>query len=241
MKPILLIAKRELGAYLRSWTGYVIIAAVLAVDGLLFNAYALGGTDKRSAEVLSLFLYFSSGTTMIASVFISMRLLAEERQTGTLALLYSSPVRDGEIVMGKFLSALAFLAILTGATLYMPLMIFIHGKISWGHIFGGYLGLLLLGSASLAIGTFGSSLARTQVLAAIASGCMIVAMLVAWLVGRVTERPLSEIFSALALHGLHFQAFQSGIIHLRDVVYYLAITYVFLFASTRVLEARRWR
>jgi len=241
MRPTLLIARRELAAYLRSWTGYVIIAAVLAVDGLLFNAYALGGADKRSSEVLSLFLYFSSGTTMIASVFISMRLLAEERQTGTLALLYSSPVRDGEIVLGKFLSALAFLGILTLATIYMPALIFVHGKISWGHIFGGYLGLMLLGSSALAIGTFGSALSRTQVLAAITSGCLIVAMLVSWLLGRVTERPLSEIFSAMAMHGMHFQPFQSGIIHLRDVVYYLVVTYVFLFAATRVLEARRWR
>src|SRR5437899_11526349 len=122
MKPTLLIAKRELAAYLKSWTGYIIIAAVLAVDGLCFNAYALGGGDKRSSEVLSLFFYFSSGTTMIASVFISMRLLAEERQTSTLALLYSSPVHDGEIVVGKFLSAFAFLAIMTLATVYMPLM-----------------------------------------------------------------------------------------------------------------------
>src|SRR5262249_8034223 len=143
----------------------------------------------------------SSGTTMIASVFISMRLLAEERQTGTLALLYSSPIHDHEIVIGKFLSGLGFLAILTLLTVYMPLLIFIHGKVSWGHIFGGYLGLMLLGSAALAIGTFGSALARTQVLAAIASGCMVVGMLVAWLIGRVTERPLSEIFTQLALHG----------------------------------------
>ena len=241
MKPTLLIARRELAAYLKTWTGYIIIAAVLAVDGLLFNAYALGGADKRSSEVLSLFFYFSSGTTMIASVFVSMRLLAEERQTGTLALLYSSPVRDGEIIVGKFLSALAFLAILTLSTIYMPMLIMVHGKISWGHVFGGYLGLMLLGAASLAIGTFGSALARTQVLAAIASGCMIVALLVSWLLGRVTERPLSEIFTALALHGLHFQPFQSGMVHLRDVVFYLAMTYVFLFAATRVVEARRWR
>jgi ABC-2 type transport system permease protein len=221
MKPTLLIARRELAAYLRTWTGYIIIAAVLAVDGLLFNAYALGGADKRSSEVLSLFFYFSSGTTMIAAIFVSMRLVAEERQTGTLTLLYSSPVRDAQIIVGKFLSALAFLTILTLATLYMR--------------------LILLGSAALAIGTFGSALARTQVLAAIASACMIVALLVSWLLGRVTERPLSEMFTALALHGLHFQPFQSGIVHLRDIVYYLAMTYVFLFAATRVVEARRWR
>lgn len=237
----LLIARRELAAYLRTFNGYVIIAAVLAVDGLLFNAFALGGPSKRSAEVLSLFFYFSSGTTIIASVFISMRLLAEERQSGTLALLYSSPVKDREIVLGKFLSALAFLSILTLATFFMPLLVMVNGKVSFGHIAAGYLGLLLLGSACLAVGTFGSSLAKNQVLAAIASGCMLVALLVSWLLARVTERPLADVFSAMALHGQHFQPFQSGLVHVRDVVYYLLVTYVALFAATRVLEARRWR
>ncbi|MSP59349.1 MAG: hypothetical protein EXR72_03230 [Myxococcales bacterium] len=241
MSATFLIARRELGAYLRSMIGWVIIAGVLAVDGLLFNAFALGGGDKRSSEVLSLFFYFSSGTTMIASVLIAFRLLAEERQTGTINLLYSSPIRDGEIVLGKFLSALAFLAIVTLATGFMPMLVMIHGKVSYGHVAGGYFGLLLLGSATLAIGTFGSALTRSQVLAAILSACMVVAMLVAWLLGRITERPLSEVFSNLSLHGLHFQPFQAGIVHLRDVVYYLAVTYVALFAATRVLEARRWR
>lgn len=241
MKAALLIARRELGAYLRSMLGYIIMAGVLLVDGLLFNAYALGGSDKRSAEVLSLFFYFSSGTTMVASILISFRLLAEERQTGTINLLYSSPVRDGEIVLGKFISALVFLGVITLVTVFMPLLVMVHGKVSLGHIAGGYLGLLLLGSASLALGTLGSALTRSQVLAAILSGCMLVALLVAWLLGHVTERPLSEIFTNLALHGVHFRPFQAGVVHLRDVVYYLAVTYVALFASTRVLEARRWR
>jgi ABC-2 type transport system permease protein len=240
MKPILLIARRELGAYLRTMTGFVIIAAVLAVDGLLFNAFALGNGERRSAEVLTQFFYFASGTTMISSVFISMRLLAEERQTGTIQLLYSSPVKDYEIVIGKFLSALGFLAIMTLVTVYMPLLIFVNGKISLGHMAAGYLGLMLLGSAAIAVGTFGSSLARSQVLAAIISGAMVVALVVAWLVGRVTERPLSEVFAALALWQ-HFQGFQSGILHLKDIVYYVAVTYVALFGATRVLEARRWR
>jgi len=241
MKPVLLIARRELSSYLRSWTGYIIIAGLLAIDGLMFNAFALGNGEHRSTEVLSQFFYFSSGITMAGALLISMRLLAEERQTGTLALLYSSPVRDGEIVMGKFFGALAFLGILTLVTIYMPLLIMVRGKISWGHVAGGYFGLMLLGSATLAIGTLGSAFAKSQVLAIIISACIWAAMLVMWLLGRVTERPLSEIFTALALHGIHFQAFQAGIIHLRDVVFYLAVAYVFLFAATRVLEARRWR
>jgi ABC-2 type transport system permease protein len=241
MTRTLLIARRELAAYLRTFQGYVIIAMVLAVDGLLFNAYALGGVSKRSSEVLSLFFFFSSGTTLVASVFISMRLLAEERQAGTLALLYSSPVKDHEIVLGKFLSALAFLTLMTLATVFMPLLVMVHGKLSLGHIAAGYLGLLLLGSASLAIGTFGSALARNQVLAAVLSACMLVALLTCWLLARITEQPLSDVFGALALWNQHFQPFQAGVVHVRDVVYYLLVTYVALFAATRVLEARRWR
>ncbi len=241
MSATWLIARRELGGYLRTMTGYIIVAAVLVVDGILFNAFAMGGQDKRSAEVLRLFFYFSSGTTMIASVFLSMRLLAEERQTGTLVLLASSPVRDREIVLGKFLSGFAFLAILTLLTAFMPALVMVNGKISFGHLAAGYLGLLLLGSATLAIGTFGSALARSQVLAAIISGCLVVAMLILWLVAAITDRPLNDVFLSLALYQRHQPPFQVGVVHLRDVVYYVAVTYFALFAATRVLEARRWR
>jgi len=241
MKATLLIMRRELAAYLRSMTGYVIAAIVLVVDGLLFNALALGVPDKLSSEVLGQFFFLSSGTTIIASVFISMRLLAEERQTGTLVLLTSSPVHDWEIVLGKYLSALVFLMLVTAATVFMPLLIFVNGKVSFGHMAAGYLGLLLLGSASLAIGTFGSALARSQVLAAIFSGCIVVAMIVCWMLAKVTEPPLNDVFTALALHGRHFPPFQAGAVHLRDVGYYLMVSYVALFGATRVMEARRWR
>jgi ABC-2 type transport system permease protein len=79
------------------------------------------------------------------------------------------------------------------------------------------------------------------VVAVVISGVMVVGLLVCWFLAKVTERPLNDIFTAMALHGNHFQPFQQGIIHVRDVVYYLAVTYVALFGATRVLEARRWR
>ena len=121
-----------------------------------------------------------------------MRLLAEEKQTGTLVLLTSSPVRDREIVLGKFLSGWMFLSIMTLLTAFMPALIMINGKVSLGHVAAGYLGLLLLGGATLAIGTFGSALARTQVLAAIVSGCLVVALIIVWLLAKVTEHPLNR-------------------------------------------------
>ena len=240
MNAALLIARRERGNYFRTWTGWIIIATVLFVDGLLFNAFAMG-TDKKTTDVLSQFFFFSSGVTIIASLFIAMRLLAAEREAGTVNLLYSSPIRDGEIVAGKFLSAFAFLSVMLLASLYMPLLLMTAGKISLGHVFAGYVGLLLLGAATIAVGTLGSALTRSQILSVILSAVMVVSLLVSWWVGRVTERPLSSIFESLALWNMHFPPFQSGIIHLRDVVYYLAITYVALFAATRVVEARRWR
>jgi len=241
MSAVLLIARRELGGYFRSMTGYVIAGLVLLIDGLLFNAFVLSGGEMYSADVLSNFFYISFGTTVIASVFISMRLIAEERQTGTLVLMTSSPVHDWEIIVGKYLSALAFLSIITLATIYIPALILVNGKVSVGHMAAGYLGLLLVGSATLAIGVFGSALARTQVLAAIFSGVIVVSVLIAHLLARVTDRPLKEMFMALALYARHFPPFQTGTIHLRDVVYYVAVTYVALFAAVRVMEARRWK
>ncbi len=241
MRSTWLIARRELGATVRSPLGFVVIAIILAVDGLLFNLLAMGDGAKLSADVLWEYFRVLSGTTMVASVFISMRLLAEEQQTGTIALLLTSPVRDRHVVLGKFLGAFLFLALMTVITIYMPLLVMVHGKVSWGHVFAGYLGLLLLGGACLAIGTFGSSLARSQIVAAFATGSMIVAMLLFWLLARVADKPLDDVFSYLALHNMHFRSFMSGKVHLRDIVFYGSVIVFFLTAAARMLESRRWR
>ncbi len=173
MNNVLLIARRELGAYLRTMSGYIIIALMLLVDGLLFNGCATVGVAKKSSEVLADFFYLSSGIGLIGAIFLSMRLLAEERQTGTIQLLYSSPVNDLEIVLGKFLSALAFLALFLAASLYIPALVFAYGKVSLGHLAAGYLGLLLLGAMCMAVGTFGSALTKSQVVAAVLTAVML--------------------------------------------------------------------
>ena len=224
MNTVLLIARRELAAYLRTMSGYIIIAVMLVLDGLFFNAFAMAGTAKRSSEVLGDFFFYSSGFTMACAVFLSMRLLAEERQSGTLQLLYSSPVRDWEIVIGKFLSALTFLGLFLLATLYMPVLVMLYGKISFGHLLAGYLGLLLVGATTLAIGCFGSALTKSQVLAAVLTGVMVMALTVCWLLARVTDRPLTDAITALAWYG-HFKPFEQGLIHLRHVTYFVLVTW----------------
>jgi len=240
MRMVTLIVRRELAAYFRSPLGFIILSTVLLLDGLLFNAYALGAGERRSSSVLLLFFFYSSGTTMVASLVISMRLLAEERQTGSAALLLAAPLREWEIIAGKFLSAWIFLAIITVATVYMPMLIFVNGSVTAGQIVAGYLGLLLLGATAIAIGTLGSTLAPNQIVATLLSSGMLVLLLVLWWVGSVTAPPLSTISVYAALYPKHFPPFMSGVISTANVFYYASATYLFLQLAVRALEARRW-
>jgi len=239
MKNIWLIARRELASYLKSPMGYVIVAIVLFVDGLLFNYHALGGAPKLSAEVLQLFFAFATFMTMVSGVLLAMRLFAEEKQLGTLTLLLTAPIHEVEVVLGKFLSALIFFGLMTLLTLYMPALIFVNGKVSVGHIVGGYFGLILLGGLSLAVGMFASALSRTQIVAAVAGGALMTALYLCYLGADVAEPPVREILAFLSpQRHLHWQ---SGVLHSRDVFYFLSGTYLFLLLTTHVMQARRWR
>ncbi len=240
MRAISIVYRRELSAYLRSPVGYIVAALVLLIDGILFQGMALGGR-KLSAEVLRQFFYFASGTTMIAAVALSVRLIAEERQQGTMVLLHTSPIRDVEIVLGKFLSAFTFLAAITLASVYMPLLILVHGKIAFAQVAVGYLGLLLLGGAALAIGLFASSLTRHQLVAAAVGGTLVGAMVLLYYLAQVLDPPLKQVVGGLDLFAQHFTPFMTGVLQLRHVGFYLSVTYLFLLLSVKTMEAKRWQ
>jgi ABC-2 type transport system permease protein len=240
MSRTLLIAKREMLSYVRSPLGSIVVGAALLVDGILF--YWTGLTQKLlSAQVLQQFFYNASGVTMIAAIALSMRLVAEERQTGTFTLLNTVPIRDREIVLGKFLSAFGVLSVMTLLTIYMPLLIFVNGKVSWGHILVGYGGLLLIGAAATAIGLFASTLARSQVVAVIIAALILAPLILLWMVAKAVDPPLNTFLAGLAFHHENFRPFMEGILGVEHVAYYLAVTYFFLLAATKTLEARRWR
>ncbi len=241
MRNALLIAGRELSAYLRSPLGYVIAAATLLIDGIYFYAMALGDGARLSADVLSQFFYGATGTTMIAAIALSMRLLAGERETGTAVLLNTAPVRDIDIVIGKFLAAFAFVIGMTALSIYMPALIFVNGRVAIGHIAVGYLGVVLLGATALSIGIFASSLARTQIVAVIVGAAILGALVLLWLVARVADPPLADFIAGLAVHHERQRAFMTGVLKLENVVFYVALTYCFLLAATKTLEARRWK
>ncbi|MEQ8273327.1 MAG: ABC transporter permease [Deltaproteobacteria bacterium] len=238
---ITLIVKRELGQYATTWIGYVIMAALLLVCGLLYNAFALGSSPKYSADVLSDYFFFTSGCTIVVGLLLSMRLVAEERDRGTLPLLATSYLSDGQLVVAKFLSAFSALSVWLVFTLYMPAMIFINGKVSVGHIFAGYLGLLLLGAVSVSIGLFGSSLVKSQFAAFVIGAVITVVFLLLWMTSRVVDGALGDFISYLALHDKHFRPFMDGTVTTSAVVFYLSLTFFFLTLSRNALEGRRWR
>ena len=241
MRNVGIIARRELASYLRTPSGYLIAAATLLVQGLLFNTRALGGGAKLSSQVLIDFLRDSSGTTTVAAVLLAMRLFAEERQSGTLVLLYTSPVREAEIVVGKFLSALCVLSLITLLSLYLPALIFVNGKVSIGHIAGGYFGLLCVGAATLALSVLGSALAKNQLMAGVLAAVFIFVLFLCWGLSRVVDAPLGTIIAHFSLYEQHFFPFMQGLVQLSDIVYYASIVYLALFAATRVVQSQRWQ
>jgi len=219
--------------------GYIIIAITLVVNGLLFNAFAIGRGAKLSSDVLESFFYYSSGMSMVAGVMLAMRLMAEEKQNGTLVLLFSSPISERQIIYGKFLSAFIFSLVLHAISLYMPALIMIHGKISVGHVFSGYLALALLGAVTISMTLFASTLAPNQLVAAVGGGFLVVVFLILWMVAKIVDPPFRDVFSWMAIHSDHFTPFSRGVINTRDIVFYLGVIVFFLESSTVALIGRR--
>lgn len=243
MRAIKIIFRRELGAYFKSPFSWVLAALMLFLAGLLFQAFSLG-YDKNPLPsfVLERYFYTAFGVAVGGGVLLSFRLISEERQTHSFVLLTTSPVRDSEIVIGKFLAALTFLAFLLGLSLYIPLLLKVGNKITFAQIFVGYVGLLLAGSVALAIGLFASSLTKYQLVSAVIAIVIVIVLAFLFQFAKRLEGTPREVAAEIDMFWVHFQAgFQRGALHLKDVVYYLAVTYFFLLLSVKTLEAKRWQ
>ena len=171
---------------------------------------------------------------------ITMRLFAEEKRTGTIELLLTSPIRDWEIILGKLLGALAlYTAMLVISGLSM-LMLFAYGKPDWRPILVGYLGLLLQGAALLAIGTFISNCTKNQIVAGVA-GFAVCLML--WVLSWVSEFGTGHperVMSYISVTS-HFDSFSKGVLDSKDILYYVSVIFVGLFLTARSMESLRWR
>jgi ABC-2 type transport system permease protein len=241
MSATSVIYRRELGAYLRSPWSWAIISAALMLAGIAFLAMDLKG-EQLSAIVLERFFWSTSWCTSVAAGLLSIRLVAEDRQTGALVLLNTSPVREVSIILGKYLAALTFVALMVALTFYMPLLIKIHGKVTGSQIFVGCFGLLLLAAAVLAIGVFASALAPNQLIAAVITGAVALGMCLLWPLAQTLNSPLREVLGACDLWWVHYQqGTQRGVINLKDIIYYFAVIYFFLLLAVKTLEAKRWQ
>ena len=240
MRGILLVARRDFAAYVNTIWGWLILTVALLLDGLLFNALAMTNTAQYSADVLRQFFFYSGGVALAIGIFVTMRLFAEERQTGTMVLLESSPLSDRQLVLGKYLSAMMFMAFFHLLSLYMPAMIFVNGKVSYAEIGVGYLGILLMSSAGVAMGTWASSVSRNQILAAALGGVAVFFFVFCHWLSRVTDPPFNSLFSSIAFYAKQFAPFEDGRINTENVVYFVSVTFGFLLLATQSLTARRW-
>jgi len=229
------IALKEFKSYLASPMAYIVTGIFLLLTGFFFSISPATYMETS----LSGFLQAGSLLLLLLAAVLTMRLIAEERKLGTLELLLTAPVRDSEVILGKFLGSLGILTAMLTLTLYYPLLLALFGDPDWGPIGTSYLGLFLLGSASLAVGIFASSLTSNQLVAAMVAGGILFAL---WFIGLATgflPEALGEVIGYFSLAS-YFPDFMRGIIDTRGIIYYLSITALFLFLAIRSLENSRW-
>jgi ABC-2 type transport system permease protein len=244
------LLRRELGAYFASLTGYVVIAAATLLMGQgLLDLILVVQQDATPAPITE--LYFRTPffwiIVLLSTPVITMRLFALEKFSGTYETLMTTPVRDAEVVLAKFSAALVFYVVM-----WLPALacIFIVRRfagdaspVDWGLIGTTYLGVLLWGCLFLAIGCFASSLTRIQTVAAMLSLLFGVSLLLmAYLAGQTPA--LSDWQAAVLSHFAvfeHMLDFARGVVDTRAVVFYVSLSLLFLYATLRVVESRRWK
>lgn len=236
MRNVLTIAQRELVGYFTSPMAYVAMLFLLGITGLIF-VLSTGGSQMPKADMGPMFhtLVFLS---LLMCPVITMGLIAQETNSGTYELLMTRPVRDAEVVVGKYLGAVGLYLIIVALTLEFAFIFEGFGTLDWGTTISGYIGLILAGMAFMAVGVFTSSLTSNQI-AAWLMGTFL--LLFFWLVGWLSYGSggmLSTLAKSLSAYE-SFGDFQRGIVDGKNVLYFFSLMGFFLFLAVRTLEGRR--
>jgi len=238
MRSMLTIAAKEFRSYFTSPMAYVAIFFFLGVSGLIF-VLTLSAPQVTTYDFRGIIQSMVFISLMMAPV-LTMSLLALERGQGTLELLMTRPVSDWSIVLGKYLAAVALYGSLLIATLLYPLLMSVGGEMDWGTILSGYVGLLCVGMAFLAIGLFGSSITSDQIAAALSAFFI---LLFFWLIGFMGQFGMMSATVGDICNHLSFIEnyvdFARGVIDFKSVIYFLTLAGFFLFLTQRVVESRR--
>ncbi|MBI3666039.1 MAG: ABC transporter permease subunit [Acidobacteria bacterium] len=255
MKNIWVLAMKELRSYFSSPIAYIVLAMFAVIFGYFFYSataifvdYSMRSMMQRGVAppanindfIIRPLLMNISVIVLFLMPMVTMRLFAEEKRSGTIELLLTAPLRDTEIILGKWLAALLLYACLLGISALNIVFLFIHGQPDWRPLLIGYLGLLLLGAAFLGIGAFISTLTKNQIIAAsLTFGVFLMLWVMDW-VSSYSTGPVGKTLAYLSIT-THFENFAKGVLELKDIIYYLSVIVLGLFLTARSMESLRWR
>ena len=252
MRNITAIAGKELRSYFASPIAYILIGFFLLPFGVFFYLYLqnfvkqslqmtqFGGAMNINQQVVRYVLQNASVIILFIMPMITMRTYSEEKRSGTIELLLTSPITDMEIILGKFLGALGLYASILAVTLLYMGILFVYGNPEWRPLVAGYLGLLLMGAAFISIGLLISSMTNNQI---VAGTITFVVFLLFWIIGWFADTAgptIGPITSWLSITE-HFDDFSKGIIDTKHVIYYLTLITFGLFLSAKSVDTERWR
>jgi len=230
------IFRKEVKSYFVSPIAYVLMAIYLGLSAYFFVLITF--TIEQAN------LYFTLGNMGITLLFLTpvltMRLFSEERRQGTIELLLTSPLRVSQIVLGKYLGVLLLYTFVIFISGEFALFLKLFGNPENGPLITGYLGLFLMGATFLAVGLFSSTLTDNQIVAAVVTFFLLLFFWVAGWAGEIAKGVWGNFFTNLSIFN-HFDAFRKGVIDSTDLLYYLAMIFLFLFFSVKVVDSYRWR
>ena len=252
MSNVIAIARKELRSYFASPIGYVIVGLFALLFGYFFYAYL--GYFVRNAEQMMMggrppnvnqdmirgVLLNSAVIILFVMPMITMRTYAEEKRSGTIELLLTAPLTDMQIILGKFLGAMALYAVMLAVTMIYIGMLFLLGNPEWKPVMAGYLGLLLMGGCFVSVGLLISSLTKNQIVAAVITFAVFLMLWVINWIGENSGPTTRDIVSYLSITE-HFDDFARGIIDTKHVIYYLSFITFGLFLTAKSVDSERWR
>jgi ABC-2 type transport system permease protein len=242
MRTTLTIAKREFRSYFDSPLAYVVVCLSLFVLGLWFFVGPAKFWQVDRATLAGMFEALPLGLVILVVPVVTMRLLAEEKRSGTLEMLITLPVSDSEVILGKYIGALGLVLTFLAATLAYPVLMFSVfglGTLDGGPVLSGYLGLLLFSASTVAIGLAISSYFDSQVIAFFVTFIGLVGLWTIGDLGALLGGPLGNVVQQLSFKE-HFQPFPRGLVDTSDVVFFLSFTIFPLMLAFRSLESRKW-
>ena len=242
MRNILAVCTKELYTYFVSPIAYFVCFVFTAILGFLFSILLISTSGQEAGtgtQVMGILFGNMAIILLFFTPVLTMKLFAEERKSGTIELLLTSPITDGQVVLGKFLASWTLLLIMLALTLFFPLLTQRFGTLDSGVLLSGYFGVILIGSSFLALGLLMSSMCKNQLVAALTSFGTLITL---WVIGSLSSQygAVGEFLSYLSLLE-HYDDFARGVILLKDVIYHLSFTGVCLFATFKSIESSKWR